>query len=351
MVTATGQQDSTATADERAERGIALLADMHRTVLRFSAVRALVVIGVPEQLRNGPVSLADLAERCGAHPPTLKRLIRTTASVGLMRTVSPETYELTPEGRALVDGTELLRIKHIGNPEMWTSLGELTETALTGRAPFLERFSSAYSYLSTRPEGSAVFDALMVNLSESAASRLAELDIFPETGTVADIGGGKGTFLAAILNARPELRGVLLDMQRSVGVAKEYLAAAGVAGRTEVVAGDFFAEVPAGAEVYLLSHIIHNWSDEECLGILRTVRSAIPAGGRLLVVDMVLPDDDRPHWSKDLDIRMLSIFDGKERSESEAATLLGGAAFRIDKVIDLGIGGECVIVASPVVEA
>ncbi len=191
----------------------------------------------------------------------------------------------------------------------------------------------------------------MVSLSESAAATLAASDIFPETGTVADIGGGKGTFLAAILNARPELRGVLLDMKRSVDVAREYLADQGVADRTEVVVGDFFAQVPAGAEVYLLSHIIHNWSDEECLEILRVVRSAMPAGGRLLVVDMVLPDDDRPHWSKDLDIRMLSVFDGKERSEAEFTKLLGSAGFRVDQVVDLSVGGECAIVASPVQEA
>jgi ubiquinone/menaquinone biosynthesis C-methylase UbiE len=339
------------TASEHAEQGNALLVDMHRAVLRFSAIRALVAIGVPEQLRDGPVGVGDLAARCGAHAPTLRRLLRTTAATGLMRTTTPETYELTGEGQALIDGAESLRLRHMGNPEMWTSLGELTETAITGRSPFLDRYGSTYNYLAARPEGSAVFDALMVSLYDSVAPRLAETGIFPETGTVADIGGGKGTFLAAILKARPGLHGVLLDMKRSVDVAREYLAEQGVADRSEVVAGDFFAAVPPGAEVYLLAHIIHNWSDEESANILRVVRSAMPAGGRLLVIDMVLPDDDRPHYAKDLDIRMLSTFDGRERSESEFAALLESAQFRVDQVIDLGIGGECVIVASPAPEA
>ena len=343
------QEESGAlTVDEQAEQGSALLAGMHRTVLRFSAIRALVAIGVPEQLREGPRSAADLADRCQADASALTRLLRTTASTGLMRTVAPGTYELTGAGQALLDGTELLRTRHSGNPEMWASLGELTETARTGRAPFLDRFGSTYNYLSTRPAGSAVFDALMTSLYESVAISLTQASVLPETGTIADIGGGKGTFLAAFLKAEPELRGVLLEMPRSVEVAREYLAEEGVADRAEVVAGDFFAAVPAGAQAYLLSHIIHNWSDKESADILRVVRSAIPADGRLLVVDMVLPDDDREHYAKDLDIRMLASFDGKERSEAEFAELLDSAGFRLDQVIDLDVAGECVIVASPV---
>jgi ubiquinone/menaquinone biosynthesis C-methylase UbiE len=352
MVTAISEQEgNSVTADERAEQGNTLLGDMHRTVLRFSAIRALVAIGVPEQLRDGPVSVDDLAARCDAHAPTLTRLLRTTATTGLLRTVAPGTYELTDEGRALIEGTELQRLRHIGNPEMWVSLGELPQTARTGRAPFLDRYGSAYNYLSAQPHGSAVFDALMVSLYKAVAPRLAEVDIFPETGTVADIGGGKGTFLAAILKARPGLHGILLDMKRSVDVAREYLTEQGVADRAEVVAGDFFAAVPPGADVYLLAHIIHNWSDEESVNILRVVRSAIPAGGRLLVEDMVLPDDDRPHYAKDLDIRMLSAFDGRERSEAEFTRLLASAGFRVDGIVELGASAESAIIASPVPEA
>src|ERR1700749_5098800 len=133
IVTAISEQEgNSVTADERAEQGNTLLGDMHRTVLRFSAVRALVAIGVPEQLRDGPVSVDDLAARCEAHAPTLTRLLRTTATTGLLRTVTPGTYELTDEGRALIEGTELQRLRHIGNPEMWVSLGELPQTARTG---------------------------------------------------------------------------------------------------------------------------------------------------------------------------------------------------------------------------
>lgn len=348
VVTMTGQEDRTATLDEPVAAGNAALNGMHSTVLRYGAIAALVSIGAPEQLVDGPLAVADLASRCGAHAPALERLLRTTASTGLVRTAGPGTYELTDEGQALLDGREARRLRWAANPEMWVTIGELTETVRTGQAPFVKRHGSTYDYLSTRPEASAVFDAMMVGLYDGVAARVAEADVFPGDGTVVDVGGGKGTLLAAVLRARPGLRGVLLDLERSVDVAREYLAEQGVAGRAEVMAGDFFAAVPSGAEAYLLAHVIHNWNDDECAGILRSIRAAIPERGRLLVVDMVLPADDRPHWAKDLDIRMLATFEGKERTEAEFTALLAGAGFRPDQVVDLGIDGERVIVASPV---
>ena len=137
------------------------------------------------------------------------------------------------------------------------------------------------------------------------------------------------------------------ELPRAVDEARAYLAEQGVAERAEVVAGDFFAAVPPGAEVYLLAHVLHNWSDEESVEILRVVHGAMAEGSRLLVSEIVLPGDDRPHFGKELDIRMLAMFEGKERTEAEFAALLARAGFRLDQVVDLGVGGECVIVASP----
>jgi hypothetical protein len=346
-VTGTGQEDRTATLEKGAAAGSALLGEMHRAMLRYGAIAALVDVGAPEQLRGGPLAVADLAGRCGAHAPTLDRLLRITASTGLLRTVTPGTYELTETGQSLLDGPELLRVKWHTDPETWNSVGELTETVRTGRAPFLDRHGSTYQYLAGRPEMSAVFDDLMAALYGGIAARVAQADVFPEAGTLVDIGGGKGQGLAEILRARPGLRGVLLELGRTAGAAREYLAEQGVAGRAEVVAGDFFEAVPSGAGAYVLSHVIHNWNDEECADILRVVRSAMPGHSHLLVVEKLVPADDRPHFVKELDIRMLTMLEGKERSEPEFAALFASAGFRLDRVADLGIGGEYVIVASP----
>jgi hypothetical protein len=326
--------------------GNALLNDMNRTALRYGAIRALISIGCPEQLRDGPLTVTELASRCGGHAPTLARLLRAVAPTGLVRTVSPGTYELTEAGQVLLEGTELLRTRWSTVPEVWTSIGELTETVRTGEAPFVRRHGNTYDFLATRPEESAAFDALMVANHGGVAAALAASDELPATGTVVDVGGGKGTFLAAILHARPALLGILLDLERTVGSAVEYLTAEGVAERCEIVAGDFFKGVPPGGDVYLLASVIHNWGDDGAADILRTVRTAMPEHGRLLMVEVVLPDDDRPHPGKDLDVRMLTMHEGKERSQSEYSELLERAGFRLDRIPKLD--RFSLIVASPV---
>jgi hypothetical protein len=327
--------------------GNTLLNDMYRTVLRYGAIRALVSVGCAERLRDGPLSVAELASKCGAHAPTLGRLLRAAAPTGLLRTVSPGTYELTEAGQALLDSTELLRARWSVVPEVWNSIGELTETVRLGESPFVRRHGNTYNFLSAHPQASAAFDALMVANHGGIAAALAASDELPTTGTVVDVGGGKGTFLAAILHARPALRGILLDLDRTVGAAAEYLTADGVAERCTIVAGDFFKAVPLGGDAYLLASVIHNWDDDEAADILRTVRTAMPEHGRLLLVEVVLPDDDRPHPGKDLDVRMLTMHEGKERSLSEYSALLARAGFRLDRVAELV--RFSLIAASPVV--
>jgi hypothetical protein len=329
-----------------AAEGNALLNDMNRTALRYGAIRALISIGCPEQLRDGPLTVTELASKCGAHAPTLARLLRAVAPTGLLRTVSPGRYELTEAGQVLLDGTELLRTSWSTVPEVWNSIGELTETVRTGESPFVRRHGNTYDFLATRPEASAAFDALMVANHGGVAAALAASDELPATGTVVDVGGGKGTFLAAILHARPALRGVLLDLERTVDAAVEYLAAEGVAERCEIVAGDFFKAVPSGGDAYLLANVVHNWDDDEAMDILRTVRTAMPDHGRVLLVEVVLPDDDRPHPGKDLDVRMLTMHEGKERSQSEYSELIERAGFHLDRVTELA--RFSLIVASPV---
>jgi len=329
-----------------AAEGNALLNDMYRTILRYGAIRALVSVGCPAELRDGPLSVTELASRCGAHAPTLARLLRAVAPTGLLRTVSPGVYELSEAGQVLLDSTELLRVRWSAVPEAWISIGELTETVRSGESPFVRRHGNTYNFLAAHPEASAAFDALMVANHGGVADQLAQTDVLPATGTIVDVGGGKGTFLAAILRARPALRGILLDLERSVEAAREYLTASGVAERCEIVAGDFFKAVPSGADAYLLASVIHNWDDDEAVDILRTVRTGMRSDSRLLLVEVVLPDDDRPHPGKDLDIRMLTMHEGKERSLSEYSALLGSAGFGLDQVTELA--RLSLIVTSPV---
>ncbi len=326
--------------------GNLILLNMHRSVWRYAALMALVNLGVPEQLRNGPLTLAEIADRCGAEAPPLARALRAVAQSGLIGTAGSGGYELTEAGRALLRGVHPLILRVDADPEIWGALCELTETIRTGEAPFVGRNGDLYRYLGTRPGLSAVFDGLMAAMHAPVAARLAQHPAFSTMRTVVDVGGGEGMFLTAILRANPGLRGVLLELERSVPAARQYLAANGVGERCEVVAGDFFASVPAGGDAYLLEYVIHNWDDERAAAILRAVRAAAGEVGQVMLVEAILPDDDSPHPGKDLDIRLLALHEGTERSVAEYSALLGEAGLRAGPLTEL-IPGTCLITASP----
>jgi hypothetical protein len=312
-----------------------------RGVWRFAALHAMATLGCADELRAGPLTAAELAERCGAHAPSLARVLRAVATMGLVETVGPETYALTEAGTALCDPGSLLRlaIPFCAEEACWYALGALPETVRTGRSAFAERHGSLYEYLAGKPESSRLFDDFMVARSRPLAAGVARHHDFSDVKTVVDVGGGNGTFLAAILRAHPHLHGILLDLDHVLPGARELLEAEGVGGRCQLVAGDYFKELPRGADVYVLASVIHNWDDEDALRLLRVVRDAVPDDGRVLVVDAVLPDDDRSHYGKDLDIRILSLFGGgKERTKAEFSGLLTDAGLAVGRVTELGMG-------------
>jgi predicted transcriptional regulator len=318
--------------------GGAIIRAMLRATWQLAAVRALVSVGAPDQLAGGPLTVAELASRCDADELTLARVLRSLAAAGLVRTASPGSYELTDAGRVLLGGTELHEIRYNMDPELDPALSEITETIRTGQAPFLQRHGSLYSYLEGRPESSAEFDALMATRHDALAARLPAAADLSGVQSVMDVGGGTGTFLAALLRAHPDLKGTLLDLGRVRPAALEYLAAQGVADQAEFIGGDFFAAIPSGADVYLLAHVVHNWDDARAVTILRNVRAAMAADARLMLVEAILPDDDSPSFGKDLDIRLLTLHWGRERSHAEYAKLLTEAGFGPGTATHLAFG-------------
>jgi hypothetical protein len=329
--------------------GQATIMSMQRAWWRYSALCALTAVGAPEQLRDGPRTVGELAAACGAHAQTLSRLMRNIAQTGLVRTIAPQTYELTPQGRALLGGQPRVGVLFSSDDEVYNALGELTETVRTGVAPFTLRHGSLYNYLSTAPELSAVFDELMDQQHEPLAVKVGELlaaSDLADGAAVVDVGGAKGTFVGAILRANPALRGILFDLERSAEGGRAYLEKVGVADRCETASGDFFKAVPVG-DAYLLAHIVHNWNDEQVTSILRTIRASIPADGRLLIVEAPVPVDDAPHFAKDLDIRLLTMHEGRERTVPEYEGILAAAGFRLTSIDDL-YRGETLITALPV---
>ncbi|MBA9001706.1 methyltransferase [Thermomonospora cellulosilytica] len=311
---------------------------------RFSALHAWVALGCSDHLAGGPLTVAELAARCGAHRPSLARLVRAMAALGVVA-FDPErgTCALAATGEALrSDAPDSMApgIVVLGEEMSWHSMGRLADTVRTGRSPVAERYGSLYEYYAAHPDLERAFAAYMTARSHEFARGLLAVHDFGDARTVVDVGGGVGTILAEVLAGYPRLRGVLLDLPSVTRAAATYLEAQGVADRCEVVAGSFLEEVPAKADVYLLASILHNWPDGTAIEILRTVRDAMGAGSRVLLLDVLLPDvPERPHLGYDMDVRMLAMFgDGHERTRDAYLGLLERADLRPVRTAELPTG-------------
>ncbi|HEX4817804.1 MAG TPA: methyltransferase [Nonomuraea sp.] len=313
---------------------------------RFAALLTMAELGLADHLAQGPLGTAELARRAGAHAPALRRVLRALAGLGLVRRAGSDAYDLTEKGTALrsdVPGSVRSSIRMLGEESFWYAMGMLPATVRDGGSAFVKRYGHLYDHLAGDPASSRLFDDYMTRRATTFTEGLIKRYPFPATATMVDVAGGKGHILSTVLHANPDLRGVLFDLEHVVPHAAQTLAEEGLSDRVEVVAGDFFAAVPAGADVYLLASVLHNWDDEDAVKILRNVRRAMNADGRVLVLEVVLPDDEAPHLGKDLDLRMLAIFNGgTERSREEYRALLGRAELTVADVIELGAGASLI---------
>jgi hypothetical protein len=302
------------------------------------AVYAVATLGVADQLAAGPKPPDALAKAVGAHAPSLHRVLRALASIGVFTEDAEGRFALTPLGETLrsdVPGSMRAFARFLGMPPAWDSWREILHSVKTGENGFEHvHGQTGFEYFSTHPEEAALFDAAMVGFSQAAIPTLLASYDFAQFGTIVDVAGGRGHVLAAILQAHPRARGILFDMPHVVEGAKRHLAAEGVADRCEVVAGDFFRGVPAGADAYLLKHIIHDWDDPRCEAILGGCRQAIAKTGKLLVIEMVIPPGNQPFFGKLLDLEMLVLTPGgKERTEAEYRALFRRAGFELARVV------------------
>lgn len=317
-------------------------------VSRFAALAAMAELGCADHLHDGPLSAEDLALRCQADPSALRRVLRQLASMGMVATTAPGVYALTEAGATLRENApDTLRpaVRMIAEEGFWYAMGATARTVRTGRSAFDERFGPLYGYLRDNPGAGRLFDDYMAARAWPFARAVASRCDFSGVRTLVDVAGGKGHILASVLGSHPEVRGVLFDQEHVIPGARELMSKAGLEDRCEFVSGDFFVSVPPAADVYLLSSVIHNWSDEDAVRILRNVRDAMAEAGRVLLVEFVMPDDDRPHPSKDVDIRMLTLFGaGMERSVSEYGELLAESGLRFSRRIEL-VGGASAVEA------
>lgn len=301
-----------------------------------AVVYAAARIGLADQLANEPRSAAELAGPMRMHAPSLHRLMRTLAGLGILTERDAQRFALTPLGEALKTGapgsarSTLIAFGGI----FWHGWEQIVYSLETGKTGFEKAHGMPiFEYFRQHPDDASHFSAAMVGFHGDEPPAVAEAYDFSSFAKVVDVGGATGNLLAAVLSRHAGPHGVLFDRPHVVTEAPALLKARGIEGRVTIEAGDFFETVPAGGDAYLLSHIIHDWDDERCLTILGHCRKTIKPDGRLLLVETVLPAGDTPHPGKVLDMVMLVFPGGRERTEAEFATLLGKAGFRLSRVV------------------
>ena len=300
-------------------------------------VYAAAKLGLADHLAAGPRSAAELAGPLKLHAASLHRLMRTMASLELLAERPEQRFALTALGEALKTGapsSARASLLMIGSRWYQSSFEEFIHALETGRTGFEKAHGMGlFDYLAKHPEEASLFSDAMVGLHSGEPPAVAAAYDFSNFDTVVDVGGATGNMLAAILTRHTRPRGVLFDRPHVVKDAPALLAEKGVSDRVAIVAGDFFATVPAGGDAYVLSHIIHDWNADQCLTLLGHVRKAIKPAGRLLIIEIVLTEGDAPHPGKMLDIVMLVVTGGQERTESEYRALLAKTGFQLSRVV------------------
>lgn len=301
------------------------------------AVYVIAKLGVPDLLKSGPKTAAELASATGTHAPSLFRILRTLVSVGVLSSTEEGGFAQTPVSETLVtDAPGSLRwfaVSELGQ-EHYPAWGNLMHSVKTGEIAFDNFFGAdIWKYFQQNPEDAAVFNNSMTNVTAHTNEAITSLYDFSQFGTIVDVGGGHGGLITSILEKNPQVKGVLFDAAEVIEGARPKIEAAGLADRLETVAGDFFKSVPEGGDAYVMKWIIHDWDDEKSNTILRNIRSRMQPNSKLILVDCVVPETDEPHFSKFIDLNMLVMTGGKERTEKEFAQILEAAGFKLVRVI------------------
>lgn len=293
---------------------------------------ALTRLGVPDQLAGGPLTAAELAPRVAAPADGLARMLTAAAAYGLVSQDGAGRYSLTPVGAPLrADVAESAQDFAVGflAPPMWASIGRLAEVVRNPEPVNPAAPGGVYAYYAEHPDESAYFIRAMGRTTEILVSQLAKIDFRPLTaGRIVDVGGSRGTLLAYLLQVLPTASGVLLDRAEALAAAPGYLAGTGMAGRVELVTGDFLREVPEG-DVHVLCQVLHNWDDEHVRTIVGNCHAASHPGGGLILIECVLPDDPEPSLAHLMDLIMMLVVGGRERTRAGHEAIIGSAGYHL----------------------
>jgi len=317
------------------QAGERLLKQMFDGSWMTQAVSVAAELGIADILADGPCSVKDLADITNTHCNALYRTMRALASVGIFVQESDGRFSLTPPANLLRSNVTRSQRSFaiMMGAEFHGAWGELLHTVRTGEPGWQKRFGTpAFQYMVEHPERHSIYDSAMGGYGRAEGEAMLDAYDFSAFQTVMDVGGGSGMLMTDILKRYPALEGVLFDLPPVVDRARSSIADAGLLDRCRIEEGDFFSSIPAGADVYIMQHIIHDWDDSESISILRNCREAMNTDSRILLVETVIPKGNESCFGKWLDLMMLLV-GGRERTEEEYRKLLSAAGLMLNRVI------------------
>ena len=300
------------------------------------AIYAAASLGIADLLAEGPQTVEQLATATETNAGALYRLLRALASVGIFIENEQKEFALTPLAEYLrsdVPGSKRALAMMSGD-EHFQAWGEILYSIRTGNTAFDKVFEKPFfEYLPQHPDKAQIFDLAMTGIHGRETGEILKSYDFSEIKTLVDIGGGNGSNITSMLQQYPEMQGILFDLQHVVERAQPHIKQAGLSDRCELIGGNFFESVPEGVDAYFMRHIIHDWDDDKSLAILRNCHAAMPEQSKLLIVESVIPAGNDPFAGKFLDLVMLLIPGGKERTAEEYQSLLEQAGFELTRII------------------
>jgi hypothetical protein len=303
------------------------------------ALNLAAKLGIADQLTSGPRPVGELAQATATHAPSLKRVLRLLASAGVLAEQEDGAFALTPIGECLrtdIPGSAHAMVKLFAGPRIQDNWKDLEYCVRTGEPAYRQR-GIADPFSAQDPEEAANFDAAMANITRLIAVAVAAAYDFTPFGTVVDVGGGNGALLIGLLQANPALRGMIFDLPAAAERATKNIAASALTERCRAVGGDFFKDVPGGGDAYLLKHVVHDWNDEQAVAILKNCHRAMPAHGKLLIVEGVYPrrieQSLESRGAAANDVNMLVNTGGRQRSEAEFRSLYDAAGFTVTRIV------------------
>ncbi len=301
------------------------------------AIYVATKLGIADLLKDGPKSPTELSQTTVTHAPSLYRLLRALASVGVFVEDEQGRFGLTPMAELLqenVPGSMHAAGLLIGSTLQWPALGHLLYSVETGECTFDHIFGmTLWEYNAHHPEDHKLFQYAMTSFSAAEINAILSAYDFSALHTIVDVAGGHGKLLAAILNAYPSMHGILFELPDVAQQAEALLKAAGVTQRCTTVGGDMFVSVPAGCDAYMMKTVIHDWEDDQSVALLRVCRAAMPAHAKLLLISRVIAAGNTPDPSKFMDLNMLVTLGGRERTAAEIEAVLDAADLTLMRII------------------